>query len=106
MSSRESEKPLLQVTDLHLFYSTPTGVVRAVDGVSFSVAKGEALGLVGESGAGKSSLESTVIAAPMGLVLDSGYEKTETHPRGDPRRCGGDRPVPACDTDFQGRRPW
>ena len=56
MSIRESEKPLLQVTDLCLFYSTSTGVVRAVDGVSFSVAKGEALGLVGESGAGKSSL--------------------------------------------------
>ena len=56
MPIRESEKPLLRVTDLRLFYSSSTGVIRAVDGVSFSVAAGEALGLVGESGAGKSSL--------------------------------------------------
>lgn len=48
--------PLLQVTDLRLSYLTPAGVLPAVDGVSFSVHMGEALGLVGESGAGKSSL--------------------------------------------------
>ena len=47
---------LLQVNDLNLYYSSPAGMVRAVDDLSFSVAAGEALGLVGESGAGKSSL--------------------------------------------------
>ena len=47
---------LLRVTDLHLSYQTPAGVLPAVDGVSFFVDAGEALGLVGESGAGKSSL--------------------------------------------------
>ncbi len=56
MSTSEPTKPLLKVTDLHLFYNSPAGVVRAVDGVSYSVAAGGALGLVGESGAGKSSL--------------------------------------------------
>ena len=48
--------PLLRVTDLRLSYATPTGDLPAVDSLSFSVAQGEALGLVGESGAGKSSL--------------------------------------------------
>jgi oligopeptide/dipeptide ABC transporter ATP-binding protein len=48
--------PLLQVKDLVLHYRSASGVVQAVDGVTFSLQKGQALGLVGESGAGKSSL--------------------------------------------------
>lgn len=48
--------PLLEVQDLRLYYSTTRGVVKAVDQVSFTVEKGEALGVVGESGCGKTSL--------------------------------------------------
>src|SRR5712691_10362509 len=46
--------PLLEVRDLKTHFTTDDGIVKAVDGVSFSVEKGQTLGIVGESGYGKS----------------------------------------------------
>ena len=56
--------PLLNVTDLRTSFHTRNGVYRAVDGVSFSIEKGETLGLVGESGLGK----SVTCASLLGLI--------------------------------------
>ncbi|MCW3475267.1 ABC transporter ATP-binding protein [Limobrevibacterium gyesilva] len=51
---RAGAEPILSVEDLHTHFFTQDGVTRAVDGVSFTVAAGETLGIVGESGCGKS----------------------------------------------------
>ena len=49
-----ADKPILCVQDLKTHFYTSRGVVKAVDGVSFSIGKGKVLGLVGETGCGKS----------------------------------------------------
>lgn len=49
-----NKKSLLEVKDLKTYFFTEDGIVKAVDGVDFEVYKGETLGLVGESGCGKS----------------------------------------------------
>ena len=52
---------LLQVENLRAGFETPAGFVRAVDDVSFEVRRGEVLGLVGESGCGKSATALTLL---------------------------------------------
>jgi len=60
--------PILEVTDLKTHFHTRHGVVRAVDGVSFSLERGETLGIVGESGSGK----SVTCYSLLGLVTPPG----------------------------------
>ena len=50
--------PLLEVKNLKTHFFTADGVVKAVDGISYEVAKGEVVGIVGESGCGKNAIGS------------------------------------------------
>ena len=52
---------ILEVKDLKKYFSTPKGTLHAVDGVSFSVGRGKTLGLVGESGCGKSTTGRAIL---------------------------------------------
>ena len=82
----ESSTPLLDVRDVHVWYPVRTGVlarvtdnVRAVNGVSFTLSKGEILGLVGESGCGKTTLARALLGLePLhsGQVLLDGRDIT------------------------------
>ena len=53
-TTRRMAEPLLSVRDLRTYFYTENGVARSVDGVSFEIGAGETVGLVGESGCGKS----------------------------------------------------
>ena len=53
--------PLLSVRDLHLYYRTSRGPVRAVDNVAFEMEKGQTLAMVGESGCGKTSTANAIL---------------------------------------------
>ena len=56
-----SNKVLLEVDHLTKFFNTPSGPLHAVDGVSFKVEEGKTLGIVGESGCGKSTTGRTIL---------------------------------------------
>jgi oligopeptide/dipeptide ABC transporter ATP-binding protein len=63
---------LLQVKDLQTSFFTPEGEVRAIDGVSFEIGEGKTLGLVGESGCGKSVTSLSImrlIPSPPGKIV-------------------------------------
>src|SRR4029450_8895213 len=67
-----SGRVLLEVDGLATHFNTPRGMVRAVDGVSFTLDRGRTLGLVGESGCGKSVLSRSI----MGLLPSRNVTRT------------------------------
>jgi oligopeptide/dipeptide ABC transporter ATP-binding protein len=81
-----SQKTVLQVENLRMYYNTTEGDVRAVDGLNFDVAEGEVLGIVGESGCGKSSMAQTLMKLlpsngkiKQGRVVVDGIDITNMH---------------------------
>ena len=76
-----SSSPLLEVKNLKKYFKTPKGMLHAVDDVSFTIDRGRTLGVVGESGCGKSTTGRTIVGlnhADSGEILydgkDSDYE--------------------------------
>ncbi len=77
------EKALIEVKNLKKYFKVPAGMNHAVDDVSFTIKKGETLGVVGESGCGKSTLGRTIIhlqEATGGQIFFNGEDVT--HVRG------------------------
>ncbi len=71
MTMPEKNKPILEVKGLKTHFSTKRGVSKAVDGIDFSLYKGETLGIVGESGCGKSITSLSIlrlIPSPPGKI--------------------------------------
>jgi oligopeptide/dipeptide ABC transporter ATP-binding protein len=66
------KEPLLQVKDLKTYFSTGSGYVKSVDGISFEVYRRETLGIVGESGSGKSVTALSILGLlpkPQGRII-------------------------------------
>src|ERR671910_2727576 len=92
-----TDEPMLSVQDLRVSFATEEGIVQAVDGVSFELAGGEVLAVVGESGCGKSVTAMTLMGltrSPDARVGGTGhYKGTELIGAGEDqlRRGGGGR---------------
>ncbi len=71
--AQETKKPLLEVNNLHTYFFNRRGIAKAVDGITFSVSEGETLGIVGESGCGKSMTALSIlrlIPRPAARIVD------------------------------------
>jgi peptide/nickel transport system ATP-binding protein/oligopeptide transport system ATP-binding protein len=68
---------LLSIKDLRTYFFTPEGVVKALDGIDFDIAQGKTLGVLGESGCGKSVTALSImrlVASPPGRIMSGSIE--------------------------------
>ncbi len=73
LTQMKDENNILEIENLHTFFYTDVGTVRAIDGVTFSVPRGKTVGIVGESGCGKSVTSMSVmriLQEPQGQITD------------------------------------
>ena len=71
VTEMQDEKNILEIEDLHTYFFTDQGVVKAVNGVSFKIPKNATVGIVGESGCGKSVTSMSVmrlLQGPQGQI--------------------------------------
>jgi sulfate transport system ATP-binding protein len=87
-NTQSNKEPLLEVVNLKTWFDTLAGTVRSVDGVSYQVYAGQTLGIVGESGCGKSVTALSILrlvptppARHSGQILFHGEDTTDTHVR-------------------------
>ena len=74
----ETVGPMLEVTDLRTYFDTDEGTVKAVDGVSFDLRRGETLAIVGESGSGKTVTALSILALlPKSATIEGGSIRFE-----------------------------
>ncbi len=90
----EKQTPLLEVEEVRTHFQTERGLVKAVDGVSFTVGQGETVCIVGESGCGKSVTALSIMDLITGNGVVSGSMKLagtdlRTLSKGDMRRIRG-----------------
>ena len=79
----KQEDIVLEVKDLHTYFHTTLGTVRALNGVSYTVPRGKVLGIVGESGCGKSVTSLSIMQlVPHPGVIEQGKITFQTARRG------------------------
>ena len=98
LSTMKDEKNILEIEDLHTYFFTDQGVVKAVNGVSFNVPQNAVVGVVGESGCGKSVTSMSVmqlLQGPQGQIY-SGHIRFKAY---DYRRDAKGNPIATGEKD-------
>ena len=98
VTQMKDKNNILEIEDLHTYFYTDQGVVKAVNGVSFNVPKNATVGIVGESGCGKSVTSMSVmqlIQGPAGQIV-SGHIRFNSE---DYQRDAKGNPIPVEDAD-------
>ena len=101
LTTLKNDKNILEVEDLHTYFFTEQGVVKAVNGVSFEVPQGSTVGVVGESGCGKSVTSMSImqlLQGPAGQIV-SGEIRFKSY---DFKLDEKGKPIPIWETDEEG----